>query len=231
MGCEVTLVSDASPCRVSSATIWPASSPPPPSGADCGWSAAEEPALSTHGAGTRVVLADGTELEADLVVTAIGDEPNIGWLAGSDLLVDGSLCASIPAAGSGRTLSPPVTWRFSRPAAGWQRVPLWTSAIDQAKVAAVGLLKGDAAPEFNFQPYFWTEGFGLSLKSVGFTPVAGTPDYCEPGGELDSMLLRWENADGSGTAAAINYRIPIPKLRRLANAGPAALRPAAPARL
>ena len=98
-------------------------------------------------------------------------------------------CASTRAAGSGRTSSPPATWRPSRPAAGVQRIPLWTSAIDQAKVAAVGLLQGDAAPEFNFQPYFWTEGFGLSLKSVGFTPVVGTPDYCEPG-------------EGTGLAAA-----------------------------
>lgn len=71
---------------------------------------------------------------------------------------------------------------------GMQRVPLWRSAIEQAKVAAVGLLQGDAAPEFNFQPYFWTEGFGLSLKSVGFTPVAGAPDYCEPGRENGSGL-------------------------------------------
>lgn len=64
---------------------------------------------------------------------------------------------------------------------------------------------------------------GSTLKSVGFTPMVGAPDYCDPGGDRDSMLLRWENADGSGTAAAINYRIPIPKLRRLANAGPGAL--------
>jgi hypothetical protein len=44
------------------------------------------------------------------------------------------------------------------------------------------------------------------------------------------MLLRWDNTDGSGTAAALNYRIPVPKLRRFADAGPAALRAAAPAR-
>jgi len=179
-------------------------------------------------AGSRVVLADGTELEADLVVTAIGDEPNIGWLAGSKLLVGGSLRVDtrgrlrpeIVAAGD------VASFPTSR---GVQRVPLWTSAIDQAKVAAVGLLRGDGAPELNFQPYFWTEGFGLSLKSVGFTPVVGAPDYCEPGKDPESMLLRWENRDGSGTAAAVNYRIPIPKLRRLADVGAGALRPAAPA--
>jgi len=72
------------------------------------------------------------------------------------------------------------------------------------------------------------EGFGLSLKAVGFTPVAGAPDHCEPGNDPESVLLRWGNEDGSGTAAAVNYRIPIPKLRRLADVGPGALRPAAP---
>ena len=182
--------------------------------------------LINSGAGTRVALADGTELEADLIVTAIGDEPNIGWLAGSRLLVDGSLRVDT----RGR-LRPEIVAAgdvaFFPTLRGVQRVPLWTSAIDQAKAAAVGLLQGDAAPELNFQPYFWTEGFGLSLKSVGFTPVAGAPDYCEPGKEPESKLLRWGDGDGSGTAAAVNYRIPIPKLRRLADAGPGALRPTA----
>jgi hypothetical protein len=61
--------------------------------------------------------------------------------------------------------------------------------------------------------------------------VVGAPDFCEPGAESGSALLRWDNQDGSGTAAAVNYRIPIPKLRRLADAGPAALRPNAPVRV
>jgi NADPH-dependent 2,4-dienoyl-CoA reductase/sulfur reductase-like enzyme len=183
--------------------------------------------LVEHGSGTRVVLSDGTGLEADLVVTAVGDEPNVGWLAGSNLLTDGSLRVDT----RGRVRPEIVAAgdvAFFPTSRGVQRVPLWTSAIDQAKVAAVGLLQGDAAPEFKFVPYFWTEGFGLSLKSVGFTPVAGAPDYCESGKDPESMLLRWENSDGSGTAAALNYRIPVPKLRRLADAGPGALRLAPP---
>ena len=178
--------------------------------------------------GPRVVLADGTTLTADLVVTAIGDEPNTGWLAGSGLLAG----SSVRVDSRGR-LRPDIVAAgdvaFFPTTRGVQRIPLWTSAIDQAKAAAVGLLQGDAAPEFSFQPYFWTEGFGLSLKAVGFTPVAGSPDFCEPGDGADSMLLRWDNGDGSGTAAAINYRIPIPKLRRLANTGPETLRRTVPA--
>jgi 3-phenylpropionate/trans-cinnamate dioxygenase ferredoxin reductase component len=186
--------------------------------------------LVESAAGPRVVLADGTELEAELIVTAIGDEPNTDWLTGSGLLVDGALRTD-----SRGRLRPDIVAAgdvaFFPTRHGPGRVPLWTSAIEQAKAAALGLFRGDAAPELEFQPYFWTEGFGLSLKAVGPMPVIGAPDYCEPGKDPDSMLLRWQNADGTGTAAAINYRIPIPKLRRLANTGPEALRPAVPARL
>lgn len=230
VGCDVTLVSDVTPLsRQLGAHL-----------ADLFTSAAirrglrvvsgGKARLPDHGTGAKVVLADGTELEADLVVTAVGDEPNIDWLTGSDLLTNGSLRVD-----SRGRIRPDIVAAgdvaFFPTRRGVQRIPLWTSAIDQARVAAIGLLEGDAAPEFNFQPYFWTEGFGLSLKSVGFTPVVGAPDYCEPGGENGSALLRWDNPDGSGTAAAVNYRIPIPKLRRLADAGPAALRPNAPARV
>ncbi|MFJ6538097.1 NAD(P)/FAD-dependent oxidoreductase [Paenarthrobacter sp. NPDC091711] len=185
---------------------------------------------SPHDAGARVALADGTELGADIVVAAIGDEPNVGWLTGSGLLEGGALRVDsrgrlrpdIVAAGD-------VAYFPTR--LGLRRVPLWTSAIDQAKVAAVGLLRGDAAPEGDLQPYFWTEGFGLSLKAVGFTPVEGAPDFCDPGGDPESLLMSWYGNGGQGgagnpgTAAAINYRIPIPKLRALANKGPGVLRP------
>ncbi|UPO76501.1 FAD-dependent oxidoreductase [Arthrobacter sp. Helios] len=183
--------------------------------------------LAESGGAARVVLADGTGLEADLVVSAIGDQPNTGWLAGTGLLTAGGelhadsrgrVRPEIAAAGD-------VAW-FPSPQ-GMARVPLWTSAIEQAKAAALGLLHGDAAPELEFQPYFWTEGFGLALKVIGPTPAVGDPVFSESGSSEDARLLRWENPEGSGTAAAVNYRIPVPRLRRLADSGPAALRPAA----
>lgn len=173
---------------------------------------------------TRVVLADGTEIAADLVVTAAGDEPNVGWLAGSGLLVDGTLRVDSRGRVRPEIVAAGDVAHFPT-RRGLGRVPLWTSAIDQAKTAALGLLDGDAAPALDFEPYFWTEGFGLSLKAVGHTPVVGVPDSSEAGAGEDSWLLRWNgersggSSDGSGTAAAINYRIPVPKLRRLAREG------------
>ena len=177
--------------------------------------------------GPWIRLADGTGLHAELVVSAVGDIPNLEWLSGSGLLSKGGLQVDsrgrvrpeIVAAGD---VAGFPTGR------GVARVPLWTSAIDQAKVAAVGLLRGDDAPELQFHPYFWTEGFGLSLKAAGFTPVAGTPGYVRQGPEPGSRLMHWGHPDGTGAAAALNYRIPVPRLRTLARHGPAALQSPVP---
>lgn len=175
-------------------------------------------AIRERGGHATVLLADGRAIETELVITAVGDLPNVEWLDTSSLLRAGALRVDtrgrvrpdIVAAGDVATLS---TER------GLRRLPFWTSAIEQAKVAALALLHGDDAPELAFQPYFWTEQFGLSLKASGALPVAGAPDFTEGAPHGPGALMRWAHADGSGTAVAINYRIPIPRLRRLAAEG------------
>ena len=169
--------------------------------------------LARDGDETRVRLADGTVLEAGLVVTAVGDLPNTEWLATSGLLrggvleVDdrGRVRPEVVAAGDVAAVPTPH---------GVRRVPLWSASIEQSRVAAAALLHGDEAPRLDSRPYFWTEQFGLSLKAVGHLPLQGAPVLLD-GDPLDGrVLLRWEHA-GSVAAAALNYRIPIPKLRRL----------------
>lgn len=165
---------------------------------------------------SRVVLADGTVLEAELVVSAVGDVPNTEWLAASGLVAGGVLRTDarglvrpeIAAVGDLAVFPTPF---------GPRRIPLWSSAIEQAKVAAVALLRGEDAPALRFQPYFWTEQFGLSLKAVGYLPAPGEPTYVdgEPGGPA---LMRWPAGEAAGVAAALNYRIPIPRLRRVGQA-------------
>ncbi|MCC3293564.1 NAD(P)/FAD-dependent oxidoreductase [Arthrobacter sp. zg-Y411] len=185
--------------------------------------------LERSDAGTTVLLADGSRLEADLVVTAAGDIPNTEWLAGSGLLTGGTL--QVDSRGRVRPDIVAAGDVASFPTGrGVARVPLWTSAIDQAKVAAAGLLHGQEAPELAFQPYFWTEAFGLSLKAVGFTPVQGAPGSSSDGPNEDSRLMWWGSPDGAGTAVSVNYRIPVPKLRRLASQGPGVLSPPVPVR-
>lgn len=167
--------------------------------------------------GMVVTLSDGTELNSDIVVTAAGDLPNVEWLQDSGLLIDGRLIAddrlrvadSIVAAGDVVCLD-----RGEGP----RRTPIWTAAIEQAKVAAAALLNSDEAAPLNFHSYFWTDQWGLNLKMSGPIPQGTEPLVVKGSLEERSAVLHWPE---SGTAAALNMRMPIPRLHTLANAEPA----------
>jgi NADPH-dependent 2,4-dienoyl-CoA reductase/sulfur reductase-like enzyme len=167
------------------------------------------------GEGLAIELSTGTSIRAEVVVSAIGDTPNDEWLTGSGVLTDGRLliddwgvvAPGIVAAGD-------VAWRRSD--VGIQRRALWTDAIEQAKVAAAALLHGRSTPPASYVPYFWTEQFGLNLRICGEVPAEATPVVVD--GDLSEYraLLQWEDPTQGGAAASVNFRIPIPKLRRLA---------------
>ncbi|MBF0672361.1 MAG: FAD-dependent oxidoreductase [Salinibacterium sp.] len=172
-----------------------------------------------HGGRSVAALADGTIIEGELLQSAVGDIPNTEWLAGSGLPSSGPL----PVDTRGRVLHGELA-RAEIVAAGdvaavptdggHLRSPIWNSAIAQAKVAAQALLLGDAAPELNDRPYFWTEQFGLNIRVAGRAPLIGEPTVIDGDGPA-SQLLRWEHPDGTATAVSVNYRIPIPRLRKL----------------
>ena len=174
--------------------------------------------LSRVDGATRVVLTDGRTLDAGLAVTAVGDLPNVEWLADSGLLRGGALVVDehgrvrpdVVAAGDLASVPTPH---------GIRRVPLWTAAIEQSRVAARALLGADPLPH-DTRPYFWTDQFGLSLKAVGHLPLAGAPTLVDGGLDDARSLLRWDDdaTTPGGAAAAVNYRIPIPRLRRLCDA-------------
>lgn len=158
-----------------------------------------------------VRAAGGAEYFADVVVSAVGDLPNVEWLASAGLadprglLVDSRcrIASDIVAIGDvART--------------GERRTPHWGAAIDQARVAAHTLLHGDAAPEYVPAPYFWTEQWGLDLKVCGEIPTDVTPEIVAGSWEENSLLLQYR-VDGVPVAAAsVNRRFPITKLRALA---------------
>ncbi|GGJ41924.1 NAD(P)/FAD-dependent oxidoreductase [Streptomyces brasiliensis] len=164
--------------------------------------------------GARVVLDDGAVLEAETLVSAVGDVPDTEWLADTGLVARGAIhvdsCGLVrpDIAAVGDLAAFPTPY-------GRRRIPLWSSAIEQAKVAATALVRGEDAPPLRFQPYFWTEQFGLSLKAVGRLPLQGEPTYVDGGPGGGPALMRWSHEDGSGVAAALNYRIAIPRLRRM----------------
>jgi 3-phenylpropionate/trans-cinnamate dioxygenase ferredoxin reductase component len=169
----------------------------------------------------RVLSLDGSIIaEADLVVTAVGDVPNVEWLNASGLLSDGALvvdgaCRVAPGiVAAGDVVS--VRRHDGRRA----RTPHWWNALSQGKVAAATLL-GRAADESarDTPPFFWTEAFGLKVRLVGQLPPVGDPAVIDGSVDDRRVLLGWRNADGSdgfGTVAAVNVPISVAKLTKLA---------------
>lgn len=119
-----------------------------------------------------VVLSDGTELDADLVVVGIGSRPATDWLVGSGVALDnGVLCDEV-----GRTSEPHV-WALGD-VASWRdetghqvRVEHWSNVADQARVLVPAML-GQDIPSPVVVPYFWSDQYDVKIQCLG-EPAAG----------------------------------------------------------
>ncbi len=115
----------------------------------------------------QVVLADGTELDADLVIVGIGSRPAVDFLEGSGIAVDnGVVCDNV-----GRTSAEHV-WALGdvaswRDATGHQaRVEHWSNVAEQARVLVPSLF-GQDAPEAVVVPYFWSDQYDVKIQCLG----------------------------------------------------------------
>jgi NADPH-dependent 2,4-dienoyl-CoA reductase/sulfur reductase-like enzyme len=116
---------------------------------------------------TGVVLSDGSELPADLVVVGIGSRPATDWLEGSGVAVDnGVVCDE-----AGRTSAPNV-WALGdvaswRDATGHQaRVEHWSNVAEQARVIVPSML-GQDPPSAIVVPYFWSDQYDVKIQCLG----------------------------------------------------------------
>jgi NADPH-dependent 2,4-dienoyl-CoA reductase/sulfur reductase-like enzyme len=119
-----------------------------------------------------VILSDGSELDADLVVVGIGSRPATDWLVGSGVTLDnGVICDEV-----GRTSEPHVwalgdvaSWRDSD---GHQvRVEHWSNVAEQARVMVPAML-GLEVPALVVVPYFWSDQYDVKIQCLG-EPRAG----------------------------------------------------------
>jgi 3-phenylpropionate/trans-cinnamate dioxygenase ferredoxin reductase component len=117
-------------------------------------------------------IEDGTRIEADLGVVALGAQPNVEWLEGSGLPArSGLVCDEhCLAAGASRIAAAGdvATWPHPLAAGDLIRVEHWSNASEQAAVAAANLL----APEheriaYDAVPSFWSDQYDVKLQAVG----------------------------------------------------------------
>jgi 3-phenylpropionate/trans-cinnamate dioxygenase ferredoxin reductase subunit len=119
-----------------------------------------------------LALAGGEWLPADVVVTAIGVRPAVGWLGGSGIAlengvaVDGQLRTSVPGVFAVGDCAAFWSGRYGRRL----RFEHWDVALHAPAVAAANIVGGSEA--YDPVPYFWSEQFGRMVQYVGFHGAA-----------------------------------------------------------
>ncbi len=119
---------------------------------------------------TGVELTDGTTLEAELVVVAVGARPAVDWLAGSGLaLGDGVECDAFCRAAPGIYAAGDVaSWRHDHFGTRL-RLEHRMNATEQAMAVAGNLL--GAEQRFAPVPYFWTDQYDARIQAYGIFPA------------------------------------------------------------
>ena len=139
------------------------------------------------GGRAAVVLADGTRLDADVVVVGIGVRPETAWLEGSGVVLqDGVVTDAALFAADGVVAVGDLarfTWHH---ALGTEQVRIehWEVTAQLAAHAATALLAGRAtAEQVSLVPYFWSDQHGRKLQMLG--RPRGTDDVTRVAGSLD----------------------------------------------
>jgi 3-phenylpropionate/trans-cinnamate dioxygenase ferredoxin reductase subunit len=144
----------------------------------CGVQVAE--ITGSNGIADGVRLADGSRVEADVIVAGIGITPNsqlaveAGLETGNGIVVDARLRSSDPdiyAAGDVANAFHPLLGKHIR-------VDHWYNALHQPQTAAKSMLGQDVA--YDRVPYFYTDQYDLGMEYSG---------YVEPDG-YDEVVFR-----------------------------------------
>ncbi|MGU3497876.1 NAD(P)/FAD-dependent oxidoreductase [Mycobacterium sp. C31M] len=146
----------------------------------------------------KVVLSDGTELDADVVVVGIGSRPVTGFLDGSGVTVDnGVVCDSV-----GRTnvehvwaIGDVASWRTE--AGHQERVEHWSNVAEQARVLVPSILGQEPGAPAISVPYFWSDQYDVKIQCLGEPAADDTVHLVSDDGR---KFLAFYERDGVVTA-------------------------------
>ena len=138
---------------------------------------------------TRVRLADGTEIEADHILVAVGVTPNTGLAQAAGLEVANGVVVDATL----RTSDPDI-FAAGDVASAWHpfyeesiRVEHWSNALNQPKIAAASMM-GVTDLTYDRLPYFFTDQYDLGMEYVGHIPRSG----------YDRVVFRGDPGSGAG---------------------------------
>ncbi|MFI9408634.1 NAD(P)/FAD-dependent oxidoreductase [Nocardia gamkensis] len=173
--------------------------------------------LQGDGRVERVLLSDGTAIEADLVVVGIGAIPATGWLESSGLRLDnGVVCDATLWTGVDGVYAAGDVARWHNPLFDrLMRLEHWTSAAEQGALAARNALDPESARQYLTVPYFWSDWYDSRIQFVG-VPTADEIRVVD--GDLDAderWVALYREGDRLAGALTLNGQNVIMKYRGL----------------
>lgn len=162
---------------------------------------------TSGGRATGVRLEDGTVIEADAVLQAVGARPNIelaadaGLAVASGVLVDESLATDDPdivAVGDIAEHQHPVLGRRIR-------VEHWANALNQPAVAALTML-GEPAT-YDRLPYFFTDQYDLGMEYTGYVAPGADASIVVRGDTGTREFVAFWLDSGNRVLAGMNVNI------------------------
>jgi NADPH-dependent 2,4-dienoyl-CoA reductase/sulfur reductase-like enzyme len=151
----------------------------------------------------RVRLADGSTIEADVVVVGVGVVPETRWLEDSGLeLDDGVVCDQTCLAAAGIVAAGDVARWYHERIREHLRVEHWSNAAEQGDAAARALLHGDVAMPYAPVPYFWSDQHGTKIQYVGHARPGDAVQVVE-GSVAERRFVAAYGRDGHTVAALL----------------------------
>jgi 3-phenylpropionate/trans-cinnamate dioxygenase ferredoxin reductase component len=165
---------------------------------------------SIEGAGhvEAVRLDDGTHLEADVVVVALGAVPNTDWLEGSGLAVGPGLrCdATLTSISDPDVLGAGDACTWPHPLTGGRplRVEHWTNAVEQGRLAGSNVLRDPSRRNSHRSvPYVWSDQYGVRIQAAGLPADADRARTLEAAADGSRLVLACERGGRIRGAIAI----------------------------
>ncbi len=97
---------------------------------------------------------------------------------------------------------------------GGSRAEHWTSATEQAAIAARNLLAGSTVATHGGLPYFWSDQYGVRIQFAGRRLPGDIPRIVEGSPEDRSFLACYERGGVTTAVLALNRPRPFMRQRR-----------------
>jgi 3-phenylpropionate/trans-cinnamate dioxygenase ferredoxin reductase subunit len=163
----------------------------------------------------RVVLSDGSAVDADVVVAGIGVVPSIDWLRSSSLaLGNGVRCDETCMAAPGIVAAGDLCeWRNPLYDEA-MRVEQWENAIEQGTHAGRRLLEADgAATPFASVPWFWSDQYDRKIQLAGRVRPDDQVEIVEGSIEERRFVALFRRGDRCVAALGVNRPRHVVQLR------------------